>query len=416
MNEKLRKILKRKKEIRAKLDAQIQGTIELTEEEIQALQGELEDLNEEEEATLEENENEEERALAAELTKRSKEGNLQLRRIAKPGEEIGEREEERKLTIAERRQRGKELKEQRSITVGSSEIIAPRHTAEGLSKTFNEVSTLVDLVKVTPLNGGEAYQRGYVDGYGEGGAQNEESGDYEDVETKFKYADINKQEITAYQEQPKAVKKLADSAYGDEIVKGIGIALKKKLSKAIMVGYKQIVGIFQNPEKFAINKNTDMAIASIDEDTLDEIVYSYGGDEDVENDAALILNKKDLKAFKKVRYPDGKKVYEIVNNGNTGTIDGIPFVINSACKAISDATTAKDTYCMAYGSLSNYELGVFSDVEVEESKDYKFKQGQIAHRGDGFFGGNVVSKNGFVRVKKAAVSNSTNTQTTPETV
>lgn len=412
MNEKLRKILKRKKEIRAKLDAQIQGTIELTEEEIQALQGELENLNEEEEATLEEGENEEERALAAELTKRAKEGNVQLRRIAKPGEEISEKEE-RNLTIAERRQRGKELREQRSITVGSSEIIAPRHTAEGLNKTFNEVSTLVDLVKVTPLNGGEAYQRGYVAGYGEGGAQDETSGDYEDVETKFNYADINKQEITAYQEQPKAVKKLADAAYGDEIVKGIGVALKKKLSKAILLGYKQIVGIFQNPDKFAINKNTDITIASIDEDTLDEIVYSYGGDEDVENDAALILNKKDLKAFKKVRYPDGKKVYEIVNNGNTGTIDGIPFVINSACKAVSDSTTAKDTYCMAYGSLSNYELGVFSDVEVEESKDYKFKQGQIAHRGDGFFGGNVVAKNGFVRVKKAIVSS---TPTTPETV
>ena len=39
MNEKLRKILKRKKEIRAKLNANIEGTIELTEEELKALQG-----------------------------------------------------------------------------------------------------------------------------------------------------------------------------------------------------------------------------------------------------------------------------------------------------------------------------------------------------------------------------------------
>lgn len=402
MNEKLRKILQRKKEIRAKLNAQIEGTVELTDEEIKALQGELENLNEEEEAAVEEAEQDEQRKNAEELTKRSQNGNIQLRRIAKPGEEIGDQEEERELTPAEKRQRGKDLKEQRAITVGSSEIIAPRHTAEGLTKTFNEVSTLVDLVKVTPLNGGEAYQRGYVAGYGEGGDQDDETGDYEDVETKFNYADINKQEITAYQEQPKAVKKLADAAYGDEIVKGIGISIKKKLSKAILTGYKQIVGIFQNPNKFAINSNTDIKLSKIDEDTLDEIVYTYGGDEDVENDAALILNKKDLKAFKKVRYPDGKKVYEIVNNGNTGTIDGIPFVINSACKAISDATTNVDDYCMAYGSLSNYELAIFSDLEVEESNDYKFKQGQIAHRGDGFFGGNVVAKNGFVRVKKAA--------------
>ena len=52
MNEKIKRILKRKAEIRAKLDAQIQGTIELTEEEIQALQGELTNLNAEEEAVL----------------------------------------------------------------------------------------------------------------------------------------------------------------------------------------------------------------------------------------------------------------------------------------------------------------------------------------------------------------------------
>ena len=411
MNERLKKILQRKKEIRAKLDAQIEGTIELSEEELKALQGELENLNEEEEAAIEEAEQDEARKNAEDFNKRNQNGNLQLRKIAKPGEEIGE-VEERKLTNEEKRKRGKDLKEQRSITVGTSEIIAPRHTAEGLTKTFNEVSTLVDLVKVTPLNGGESYQRGYVAGYGEGGAQDDETGDYEDVETKFNYADINKQEITAYQEQPKAVKKLADAAYGDEIVKGVGISIKKKLSKAILTGYKQIVGIFQNPTKFAISINTDIALSTIDEDTLDEIVYSYGGNEDVENDAALILNKKDLKAFKKVRYPDGKKVYEIVNNGNTGTIDGVPFVINSACKALSDSNTAANDYCMAYGSLSNYELAVFSNLEVEESNDYKFKQGQIAHRGDGFFGGNVVAKNGFVRVKKATA---TTTNSNPET-
>lgn len=81
MPEKLRKILKRKKEIRAKLDAQIQGTIELTEEEIQALQGELENLNEEEEAVLEDSETEEERGVANELTKRAK--NKELRVVNK---------------------------------------------------------------------------------------------------------------------------------------------------------------------------------------------------------------------------------------------------------------------------------------------------------------------------------------------
>ena len=44
----------KKAEIRASLKANVEGTIELTEEEIQALQGELETLNQEEEAAVEE--------------------------------------------------------------------------------------------------------------------------------------------------------------------------------------------------------------------------------------------------------------------------------------------------------------------------------------------------------------------------
>ena len=56
---------------------------------------------------------------------------------------------------------------------------------------------------------------------------------------------------------------------------------------------------------------------------------------------------------------------------------------------------------MAYGPLSNYELPVFSDMDVQHSSHYKFKQGQIAHRADIFSGGNVAAYNGFLRVKKS---------------
>ena len=56
---------------------------------------------------------------------------------------------------------------------------------------------------------------------------------------------------------------------------------------------------------------------------------------------------------------------------------------------------------MAYGNLRNYKLVEFSPVEVERSEEYKFKEGMIAHRGEVFVGGNVVRKNGFLRIKKA---------------
>lgn len=102
-----------------------------------------------------------------------------------------------------------------------------------------------------------------------------------------------------------------------------------------------------------------MEVTAITGTTLDDIIYSYGGEEDVEGFCGLILNKADLKAFAKLRTDDGKKVYDIKNNGNSGTIDGVPFIINSACKAVSAPGTTKGEYCMAYGPFFNYELAVF---------------------------------------------------------
>ena len=57
---------------------------------------------------------------------------------------------------------------------------------------------------------------------------------------------------------------------------------------------------------------------------------------------------------------------------------------------------------MAYGNPLNYQLTIFSDPEIKKSTDYKFKEGMVCHRGVVFAGGNVVSANGFIRIKKAA--------------
>lgn len=70
------------------------------------------------------------------------------------------------------------------------------------------------------------------------------------------------------------------------------------------------------------------------------------------------LNKSDLKAFSQLRTTDGKPFHTIVARGNAGTIDGIPYIINSVLPALSASATAAGTYCMAYGSLSNYRLVV----------------------------------------------------------
>lgn len=312
-------------------------------------------------------------------------------------------EEKRAKEKEEAEKRGKALKEKRSVTVSSSNIILPQHQASDIRPTFGEVSSLIDRVTIKPLLGGESFTQPYVTSYGEGGYTGEGL-DYTVAEPTFGYAEINKSKVTAYAEDSEEVLRLPAAAYDAEVQKGIQIAVRKKLAREILIGSggaNALVGIFSTAAT-AIDSTTDLSLATIDNNTLDEIVFSFGGDEEVEDAAVLILNKKDLKAFSRIRTTDGKKFHDIKTNGNTGTIDGIPFIINSACKALTDDSTQTGDYCMAYGPLSNYMLAIFSDLEIKRSEDFKFKQGMIAHRGSVFVGGNVVSKNGFLRIKKAA--------------
>lgn len=337
------------------------------------------------------------------------------------GEKKGEQEDDKGAQAKEKR--GQQLKAGAGVkfssktitnpknTLSTSQTVLPQHTGNDVNETFNDVSSLVDRVRVIPLNGGETYQRAYVKSYGDGAGTSAEGADYNATEPTFGYVTVKKEKITAYTEEPEEMVKLPNADY-DGIVEGsVTKAIRRYMSRQILIGdgsTSKFKGIFHNPAQAAeqvIDPSTDITtITAIDDGTLDEIIYSYGGDEEVEDVAVLILNKKDLKAFAKLRDKQGRKVYTIVNHGNTGTIDGVPFVINSACKAVSDNATAAGAYEMAYGPLQNYELAIFSDIDARKSTDYKFKQGQIAYRADIFAGGAVAAYNGFVRVKKPAAA------------
>lgn len=302
---------------------------------------------------------------------------------------------------AESEKRGTALKEMRSVTVASVGVVIPAHQATDIRPTFNEVSSLIDNVTTKVFIGGESFTQPYVSGYGEGDYKTEGQ-DYADAEPIFGKAAINKAKVTAYAEDSEELVKLPAADYDGEVQKGIRIASRKKITREILIGNgaaNHLAGIFSTAAT-AIDADTDIDFAEIDETTLDEIIFSFGGDEDVEDAAVLILNKKDLKAFAQLRTSDGKKIHTIVSKGNRGTIDAIPYIINSACKAVSDVATTTGQYCMAYGPLSNYMLAIFSDLDIQRSTDYKFKQGMIAHKGVIFTGGNVVSKNGFLRIKR----------------
>lgn len=332
----------------------------------------------------------------------------------KPSEKGGEPKNQ------ERAKSGKALKDGKKVSFAAKVLVTPKaalttkdgsivlteHTSPDISPAFNNVSSLIDRVKTVPLPGGETYKRPYVESYGDGAGSTDEGADYNLSEPNFGYAEIVREKITAYAEEPEEMVKLPDADYDGVVEESVTRAIKRYASRQILVGQGgtgKFRGIFYNPassDDEIIDKTTDITtITDITDTTLDEIIYSFGGDEEVEDVAVLILNKKDLKKFAMLRDKQGRKVYTIKNHGNTGTIDEVPYIINSACGEIGKKD---EKYCMAYGPLSNYEVAVFSDIDARKSEHYKFKQGQIAYRADVFMGGNVVAKNGFIRVKNPA--------------
>ena len=305
---------------------------------------------------------------------------------------------------AELEARGKALKEGRTVTVTANGVLLPEHQDDKIAPVpFREVSTLVEQVHTVNLKGGETYKKSFVKSHGTGGLTAE--GDpYTTAEPTFGYLTISKVKVTAYAEITEELEKLPAADYQGEVLKGVNIALRKKISEQILRGAgttNTFKGIFSNACE-ALADNVDLEISAIDENTLDEIVYAYGGDEEVEGGCVLILNKNDLRAFAGLRTAEGRKVHTV--DYKAKTIDGIPFIISSHCKAITASTTEVGEYGIAYGPLANYEVPIFSGVEVAKSTDYKFKDGIICYKASVFTGGNVIGYKGFLRVKKAAAS------------
>lgn len=286
--------------------------------------------------------------------------------------------------------------------VASSQTALATVTSDGINPAFEQVGTLDRLVNEVHLEGvgAESYKKPFAKTIGEGGITAEGAA-YTTAEPTFDYAPINKVKITAYAEVNEEVEKLPSARYVAEIENAVVGAWRKKVVSQIVngAGGNELVGILNAPENI-IDAKQRKTIATIDENTLDNIIFDYGGDEDVEGDATLILNKLTLKEFAKVKGTDKKRAYEIVVRGNTGTINGIPFVCTSRLSAFG-AVAAGDPY-MLYGKLKGYELTYFAALEVEKSTDYKFKEGVTAYKVSGFVGGSPAIYNGFMSVQKEA--------------
>ena len=302
------------------------------------------------------------------------------------------------LADEEAEQRIRALKQNRAITLATLDTLAINHQADNIKPTFNQVSNILDLVTYKYLPGGESYTQAFMKEYGAAGYTAEGANAIESEPT-WGYAQINKTKITAYTEVSEEFEKLKPSFYLTEIQRNLTVSMRKTLAKEIVIGdgdTGHITGILAPTAKVvALETAKDLEVGAINEHTLTDIILGYGGDEEVYR-GVLILNKADLKEFLKVRGSDKKPVYNV--DFNNQTIDGVPYIISS--HIVPHATATAGDYTMVYGTLGHYDLVAFSPIEISKSTDFKFRQGQIAYRAVGMFGGNTTSFNAFLRVKK----------------
>lgn len=429
MKEFLKKLIQRKKDEQDKLNKRMEESEDIkevrsigetlktiaqeiaeAEAQLQAIENEPKDEPQEEqkddEARADDNLDPNEEEPTNENVERSKDyvkvGGTDIRHMATTNLRRGNPmdKEQREAQNKEIEERAKLLKEGRAVTVASGNVLLPKHQSNDLATVpFRQVSTFYDLTKVRNLQGGESYEAPFTKSYGTGGLT-EEGSAYTEAEPEFETAKINKVKVTAYAEFSEELERLPNANYEAEIRKGVEIALKKKMAQQQIGGTGEsntFIGITStNADNTAVLASDDMELSKIDQDTLNKIIFAYGGDEEVEQKGVLVLNKADLLAFSLVKNDIGDHAYKI--DLANQTINTVPYIINSNLTPLD--TASKGQYSMIYGIPQYYETAIFSPVEIKKSYDYKFKDGMIAYRASVFAGGNTTAYRGFMRVKK----------------
>lgn len=429
MKDFLKKLIQRKKDEQAKLNKRMDESEDIkevrsigetlktiaqeiaeAEAQLQAIENEPKDEPQEEkkddEARADDNLDPNEEEPTNENVERSKDyvkvGGTDIRHMATTNLREGNPmdKEQREAQNKEIEERAKLLKEGRAVTVASGNVLLPKHQSNDLATVpFRQVSTFYDLTKVRNLQGGESYEAPFTKSYGTGGLT-EEGSAYTEAEPEFETAKINKVKVTAYAEFSEELERLPNANYEAEIRKGVEIALKKKMAQQQIGGTGEsntFIGITStNADNTAVLASDDMELSKIDQDTLNKIIFAYGGDEEVEQKGVLVLNKADLLAFSLVKNDIGDHAYKI--DLANQTINTVPYIINSNLTPLD--TALKGQYSIIYGIPQYYETAIFSPVEIKKSYDYKFKDGMIAYRASVFAGGNTTAYRGFMRVKK----------------
>lgn len=288
-------------------------------------------------------------------------------------------------------------------TVLSGSLVMPQGGGAQIHDGFaGQVSSLLNQVNVQNLSGLNGWEEPYVvsDMAAQGGDPVANSGKTRAVTDPV----FAKAGMTAYEASVTSFvdKKLAHLSPADYAAKVQNMALRALHRKAVDLMINGDGAASPKIYGFLNAKNTDgnaifhaaSKVTAINEDSLNSLIYGYGGDEMLGGNARLLLTKPNLEAFGQLKGSNEKiPMYEIAfdaaTGGNTGTIKRggliVPYTI---CSAIGDKT-------LAYGDPFNYMLALFSDYVIGVDNSYKAGERLATILGDVTLSGNLTVDKGM---------------------
>ena len=299
----------------------------------------------------------------------------------------------------------------KSLLLSEESLVMPTRTSPTVRDGENPVSSILDQVSVMDLTGAQGYAvpiltQDLVAYTGDPFTLTDTK--RQDSDAEFDSAEINPYEVNVTSYVDRNLYRLTNVDYEGIIRTSAMRALRRKVAELIYNGGgTKMLGIKGGKTVGGVNLVKTITVSEIAPGFLDDVVFSYGGDEETGGQARLFLNKKDLQAIGKLRYEDGKRVYSIVpdaGNPNTGRIiEGgliVPYTIGSALTDYAAAGTS--AISMVYGDPTNYLLGLFGPYSIRVDESYMAAERMNTILGDAFVGGNIVAPGGFIGVTKGA--------------
>ena len=304
---------------------------------------------------------------------------------------------------------------EKSVTLATGTLAQPTGAGTNIRDPLGYgVGAIIDQVYVQDLTGMSSYLEPYVisefDASGADVATAAGTARTASSDPTFGVAKIAPYELSTTSYVDKNIARLTPANYYAKVFAMAIRALRRDTVKMIFNGDGQST----NNDMFGIKTAKNVAgnaiyatlnVDAVDADLLTELMFAYGGDEELGGNCRLYLNKKDLLALGKLRGTNEKRrLFDIVpdaGNPNCGTIrEGgtiVPYAISNKLTALSESSQGSaDIQTMVYGDPMNYELGLFGGYTVRVDESVKAVERMLTILGDAMVGGNLIVDKGFV--------------------